>query len=278
MIQEFATQFSAGLSLLGSMRSVEDMLSGVLEPEEIEALIGEPLIKKREPPVWERLGGLADGVLAKYLSQEHPQTVAFVLNMIDSNAAATVIRDLPPEQHDDLLRRMLCARPVTDPVKDLVEETLKSELLGGGAVVVETTRHEHLAKILNGMTSDEVEKVLTNLEDVRPKAVKKLKELLFSFQDISELSHRARATVLERVPTGQLVLALHECDEEFCETVLSVLPARERRIAQNELKTLDSPSARDVRLARRAVAETALELAEQGVVVLNKKGNEEGEG
>lgn len=273
LIEEFTSQFAAGLSLLGSSRAVEEMLSGVLEPEEIERLITGPMTRKQQASVWQRLGGLAEGVLARYLTQEHPQTIAFVLNRLDSNVASATIRDLPEDQQNDILRRMLCARKPSQLVERIVEETLKAELLGGGAPVAETTRHEHLAKILNGMSGEEIDRALKSLEDVRPKAVEKLKGLLFSFADLGKLSDQARATILERVPVDKLVLALADSSDEFRDKVLSTLSSRERRIAENELKNRKEPNPRDVRSARRAIADIALQLSDEGAISLKPDGN-----
>lgn len=273
LIEEFAGQFSAGLDLLGSPRIVEQLLSGVLDPDEIEALLSSG--GAAEPSVWDRLAGLADGVLAKYLLQEHPQTIAYVLNRVSPACAAATMRHFSPELRDELMRRMLCARRATEAVQRIVVETLNSDLLGGSAAVTESHRHEHLAQIMNGMDRGDIEQILTSLEAVRPKAAKTLKGMLFTFEDMGRLSETARAAVVEAVTTDELVLALRGTEDAFRDMVLSALSSRARRMVENELSNGQAASKRDVREAQRAIADIALDLAGRGVIQLDASREED---
>lgn len=269
VLEDFAEQFGAGFNLLGSPQAVEDLLAGVVDPSEIDRLLNEPVNPDRERTLWEQLADLSEGVLAKYLMQEHPQTSAYVLNRVEPGCAATTLRHFPQETRDDLIRRMLSARSVTDAVAGIVEETLVDELLGGGSHVAESDRHDHLAKIMLGMDPEEIDGILGSLEAIRPDAVRTLKGMLFTFHNLTRLSDASRARVLEGVGTEQLVLALRGTEDEFRDDVLSVLSARQRRIVENELGTGQAMSQKDVRDARRAIAALALDLAARGEIALD---------
>ena len=119
-----------------------------------------------------------------------------------------------------------------------------------------------------------MEDVLQSLSESRPKEAEVLKGLLFTFDDIVNLSQKARSVLFDQVPTERVVLALKGTDPEFRDLVLSSLAARAKRMVEAELTNGDAAPQRDVMKARRAIADLVLEMAEKGQIELGS-GSEE---
>jgi flagellar motor switch protein FliG len=268
LIEDFTNQFNAGAELLGSAGEAESLLSGALDPEAAAEILSDVLGNSNKA-MWDRLSAAPESAIAGYLQKEHPQTFAFVLSKLSSGAAAKVMAQTPRELRNSLMRRMLSPRPVMDPMMKLLERTLHEDLLLNVARNTGADTHSKIADIINKLERDQIEDVLQSLAEDRPKDAETLRGLLFTFEDIAKLSQKARTTVFDRVPADRLVMALKGTDSAFREMILSSMGARARRMVENELNTGGPAQQRDVLKARRAIADTVLEMAERNEIEIN---------
>ena len=86
---EFANQMTSGGSLIGSFESTERMLGKTLSKERVD-LIMEEIRGPAGRTMWDKLGNVNETVLANYLKNEYPQTVAVVLSKIKPDHASRV--------------------------------------------------------------------------------------------------------------------------------------------------------------------------------------------
>ncbi len=276
LIEDFANQFAAGLNLLVSAREFEDLLTGVIPPEQAAAIPTEPA-SSEDPAIWEKISALSETVLAEYLLEEHPQTVAVVISKLEPAKAAKVMTEFPPELRDQAMRRILTAKPATDAALRVLAKALRDDLLENAAREKGADPHEQLAKIINNMDREDAEHFLQGLGDARPDSAEILKGFLFSFDDLVEMTPEARATVLDNVQSDRLTLALKGTDAAFREAVLAALPARSRRVVESELGRNEAAPARDVAEARREIVKLALDLAGRGEVQLKPASEQQSE-
>jgi flagellar motor switch protein FliG len=268
LIEEFAGYFSNGVDLIGSAGQVQQLLAGVVPPEQIADIMSEVLGNSNHS-LWERISSVSETVLAGYLVKEHPQTAALILSKVSPNCAAKVMGHLPRELRNGLMRRMLSLKPVTEPPVRLLEGAMHEDLLVNVARNTNTDSHSRLADIINKMERNQMEDVLQSLAESRPREAEVLKGLLFTFDDIVNLSPKARSVLFDQVPTERVVLALKGTQPEFRELVLSSLASRAKRMVEAELTNGDPAPQRDVMKARRAIADLVLEMAEKGQIELN---------
>jgi len=274
LIEEFATQFAGGVDLRGSASDVEQLLSGVLSPDQIADLMSD-VTGNSNHTTWERLSSVSENVFATYLTKEHPQTAALILSKVSPACAAKVMAQLPRALRNELMRRMLSIASVMEPAMRILENALQEDLLlnvsrNNGAV-----HHARMADIINKMEREQMEDVLQSLAEVRPKAAEILRGLLFTFDDIIKLPPKSRMVLFDQIPTERVVLALKGTDELFRDAILSSLASRARRIVEHELTSGGPAAQREVLKARRMIADLALEMAERGDLELNTQEDED---
>ena len=274
LIEEFAGQFSSGTNLLGSAREVEKLLSGVMPPEQIAEIMHDRR-SSSDTSIWDRVSTVSESVFASYLLKEHPQTIALILSKVKPACAAKVMGQFPPKLRNEMMRRMLTSKPPVEAPLRIVEKTLHEDLLLNLARNTGADTHARLANIINKMEREHMDDVLQNLADVRPKSAEVLKDLLFTFDDIVNLSPRARTSLFDQVPTERVVLALKGTDEGIRNMILASLASRAKRIVENELANSEPALQRDVNEARRAIADMALDMAGRGEIDLSP--SDEGE-
>ena len=257
LIEEFAHEFAAGMSLLGTARELEKLLSGVLPSEQIVEIMSD-VLGRGDSSIWERASTIPDAAIAEFIAKEHPQTAALILSKLKSDASAKVLAGLPPALRNELMRRMLSLKPIGDSALRLLEEGVHEDLILGHARHPRGATHARAAEIINNMKPEEIEELLGSLAAERPDEAAVLKRMLFRFEDVRKLAPKACAALFDQIPAERIVLALAGMDQPFCDLVLSSLAARARRIVEHELASNDPPAAKNVADARRQVAERAL--------------------
>ena len=274
VIEEFADQFAAGMSLLGTANELEKLLTGILPSEQISEVMADVLNQKPVTnTVWERSSDAQDAALVEFLQHEHPQTAALIISKLRPASAARVIGHLPEPLRNNLMRRMTVMKPLSAPAMRLLESSMHDALLTvlGKSSVNDT--NVRIADILNRMEHEIIDGILSNIEEVRPDTAKALKRLMFRFEDIAKLSAKARMTIFDQVPSEQVVLALRGTDDAFKELVLSSIASRARRMVESELASSDEPDPKAVNEARRSIADRVMELIGKREIDINVSEN-----
>jgi flagellar motor switch protein FliG len=274
LIEDFANQFAAGANLVGTASEVERLLSGVLPADQISEIMGD-ILGNADRSIWERISSVNESTLAGYVMKEHPQIAALILSRVKSSTAARVIGHLPSDRRDGIIRRMLTIRPIVDETMRQLERTLHQEFTMNAARNNQDDGQARLAEIINKLSRAQMEQVLENLAAVRPQEAEKLKNMLFTFEDIAKLSPKARGTLLEKVPNDKIVLALKGTDQAFREVMLQAMSGRVRKMIDQELNNGQPVAQREVTEARRTITDMALDLAGRGEIEINRGADEE---
>src|SRR4029077_6880361 len=141
LLIEFVSQMSSTGSLMGSYESTERLLGRFLDGEKV----GRVLEEIRGPAgrtMWDKLANVNESVLANYLKNEYPQTVAVVLSKIKPEHAARVLAALPEEFSLEVVQRMLRMESVQKDILDKVEQTLRIEFMSNLARTSKRDAHE----------------------------------------------------------------------------------------------------------------------------------------
>src|SRR3989338_4460741 len=99
--------------------------------------------------MWDKLGNVNEAVLANYLKNEYPQTVAVVLSKVKPDHAARVLTSLPEDFALECVQRMLRMEPVQREILDKIEQTLRTEFMSNLARTSKRDSHEMMADIFN---------------------------------------------------------------------------------------------------------------------------------
>ena len=125
-----------------------------------------------------------------------------------------------------------------------------------------------IADIINSLDPEEAGDAMRALEQVRPEEAAILKTMLFTFDDLPQLSERARALLFDRASIDIVILALRGTDAEFRDVVLSSMPSRGRRLVEGELNSGAFARPQEVAKARKAIADIVLAMASRNEIEL----------
>lgn len=270
IVNEFAQRCQSGSNLEGSVSEVEKLLTGVLPSDKVLEIMSQ-LRGQSYQAVWPKVSSSAPNAINNYLQKEHPQTSAFVLSKASPACSAAVTAVMAADLRDEVMRRMVSISSITPTAMRLLETTLGDELIVAARRDTGPDIHARMADILNQMDREQMDAVLQSLFSTRPKEAKIVKGLLFTFDDIARLSQESRLKLFDQIPPERIIIALKQCDAGLKELILSSVAQRSRRMIESELSSNVPSTQKDIIKVRRAIADTALEMAERGEIEINPR-------
>src|SRR3984893_9977976 len=178
MLLEFVSRMSASGALMGNFDATERLLQQYLPPERVNGIMDEI----RGPAgrnMWEKLSNVQEEVLANYLKNEYPQTIAVVLSKLKPEHAARVLGILPEELALDVVNRMLKMEAVQKEVIERVEQTLRVEFMSNLSQTRRRDAHEVMAEIFNNFDRQTETRFMTALEDDNRESADRLTPVIF---------------------------------------------------------------------------------------------------
>ncbi len=275
LLIEFVSQMSSTGSLMGSYESTERLLTRFMPGEKVGAIM-EEIRGPAGRTMWDKLGNVNESVLANYLKNEYPQTVAVVLSKIKSEHAARVLASLPEEFALEVVQRMLRMESVQKDILDKIEQTLRVEFMSNLARTAKRDAHEMMAEIFNNFDRQTENRFLTSLEERSRDAAERIKALMFTFEDLGKLDPGSIQTLLRHVEKDKLGLALKGATDSLRDVFFSNMSERAGKILREDMESLGPVRLKDVDEAQMRMVNVAKDLANKGeIMIASKQGEDE---
>jgi len=264
---EFADQLSTAGGLVGSYDSTERLLMGALPDDRVKQIMEE----MRGPAgrtMWDKLGNVNEAVLANYLKNEYPQTVAVVLSKIKPDHAARVLALLPENFSMEVIMRMLRMEAVQKEILDHVERTLRTEFMTNLARTARRDSHELMADIFNNLDRNTENRFMTALEERNRESAERIKQLMFTFDDLVRVDASGIQMLLRQVEKDQLAVALKGSSEEVKELFFANMSERAGKMMKEDMDAMGAVRLKDVDEAQSGIVQTAKALSDAGEIVI----------
>ena len=264
---EFADAISNTGSLVGSYDTTERLLTRSLGKERVEQIMDE-IRGPAGRTMWDKLGNVNEQVLANYLKNEYPQTVAVVLSKIKPDHAARVMSLLPESFAMEVVMRMLHMEAVQKEVLDGVEKTLRTEFMSNLARTARRDAHEMMAEIFNSLDRNTENRFVTALEERNRESAERIKQLMFTFEDLVRVDAQGVQVVLRHVEKDKLGLALKGASDSIKELFFKNMSERAGKMLREDMEAMGPVRVREVDEAQNAIVSLAKELANTGQIVI----------
>ena len=217
---------------------------------------------------WDKLNNVSEETLATYLKNEHPQTVALVLSKVKTVQAAKVLGVLPDELALEVIMRMIAMEPVKREVLIGIEKTLQSEFMSNLAATKKLDSYEMIAEVFNNFDRTTESKFMGLLETRAPDSATRIRELMFTFDDLGSVDAKGIQTLMRNVDKDKLAIALKGASEDMRELFFSNMSERAAKIMQEDMASKGPVRMKDVDEAQMAVVNVARDLAESGEIMI----------
>ncbi|MGY8668160.1 flagellar motor switch protein FliG [Bradyrhizobium sp. UFLA05-109] len=269
MLLEFVSRMSASGALMGNFDATERLLQQYLAPERVNGIMDEI----RGPAgrnMWEKLSNVQEEVLANYLKNEYPQTIAVVLSKLKPEHAARVLGILPEELALDVVNRMLKMEAVQKEVIESVEKTLRVEFMSNLSQTRRRDAHEVMAEIFNNFDRQTETRFITSLEEENRESAERIKALMFTFDDLVKLDSGSAQTLMRNVDKDKLAVALKSANEDVRNFFFGNMSSRAAKMLQDDMAAMGPVRLRDVDEAQALLVNLAKDLAAKGEIMLTK--------
>jgi len=264
---EFVNQMSSTGALVGTMDSTERLLRQILPEDRVDLILDE-IRGPAGRTMWDKLANVNEVVLANYLKNEYPQTVAVVLSKIRSEHAARVLSALPEDFALEVVMRMLRMESVQKDILDKVEKTLRIEFMSNLASTNRRDSHELMAEIFNNLDRTTEGRFITSLEERNREAAEKIKALMFTFEDLIRLDPGGVQTLIRGVENAKLALALKGSSDTLRDLFFSNMSERAAKILREDMEAMGPVRLKDVDDAQTEIVSVAKDYAERGEIML----------
>src|SRR3984893_11774008 len=264
---DFADTISATGSLVGSYESTERLLAKVLGKDRVNNIM-EEIRGPAGRTMWDKLGNVNEVVLANYLKNEYPQTVAVVLSKIKSEHAARVLSQLPESFAMEVVMRMLRMEAVQKEVLDDVERTLRTEFFTNLARTNRRDAHELIAEIFNGLDRSTETRFITALEERNRDSAERIKALMFTFEDLGKLDPTSVQVLLRNVDKTKLPISLKGASDVIRDLFLTNMSERAAKLLREDIAAMGPVRLKDVEESQTYLVALAKDLSARGEIVI----------
>src|ERR1700741_3385281 len=269
LLLEFVSQLSSSGALFGNYDATERLLQQYLPPDRVSNIM-EEIRGPAGRNMWEKLSNVQEQVLANYLKNEYPQTVAVVLSKLKPEHAARVLAILPEETALDVVMRMLRMEAVQKDVLERVEATLRTEFMSNLSQTRRRDAHEVMAEIFKGFDRQTETRFITTLEEHNRESAERIKQLMFTFDDLVKLDTGSAQTLMRHVDKDKLGIALKGATDSVRQFFLSNMSTRAAKMLVDEMKAIGPVRLRDVDEAQALLVNLAKDLAAKGEIMISK--------
>ena len=277
-VEELLVEFVSGMSgagaIMGSFEQTQKLLAAFMPSEKVDNLM-EEIRGPAGRTMWDKLGNVNEAVLANYLKNEYPQTVAVILSKIKSEHAARVLSALPEDFALECVMRMLRMEPVQREILDKIEQTLRTEFMSNLARTSKRDSHEMMAEIFNSFDRQTEGRFVAALEERSRDSAERIRALMFVFEDLSKLDPGGVQTLLRAVEKDQLGLALKGASDALREMFFSNMSERASKIMREDMESMGPVRLKDVDAAQMGMVQVAKDLAAKGEIMLAGAGGDD---
>ena len=207
--------------------------------------------------------------LAKFIHNEHPQTIALVLSHLNWSQAAALLTSLPPTLRADVALRMASLDQISPEIILKIAGVIGQKLKTLG----EFSRESYggvraVAEILNRLDSGSSREILDHIEQSDTNLGETIRHLMFVFEDLLLIDPLGLKEVLAKVDRKLLTIALKGTSEQLRNQVLGCMSQRGAEMLKEDMEALGPVKIKEVDAAQQQIIAVVRQLESEGVISL----------
>lgn len=274
VVQEFLERLSERDRIVGDYDRTEEFLRSVLPGEKAEAIIDD-IRGRATRNIWRKMSTIDPIQLTTYLQGEYPQTAALILSRLPAGVAARALSGFGTDVATDILNRMLTLNNVQRDALDGVERVLHAEFLSGLTRTARRDSHAVIADIFNSFDRQTEKRLMETLEVSNEDAASRIKQMMFTFDDLVKLGPSGIQTLLRGVDRALLAQSLKGASDKIREMFTENMSTRAAKMLLDDISSLPPMKMRDVESAQGSLVQYAKDLEAKGELSLGRSEDDE---
>ncbi len=254
----------------GGLEYAREILYKALGPEEAKKVLDRLSKTMANTQNFSYLSKIKPQQLADFIVNEHPQTIALILAHMDATAAAETIGYFSDDMRAEVAMRMAKLGDISPSIIKRVSAVLESKLESLASYKVEVGGPRAVADIFNRLGAKASKGTLSQIEQVDETLALSIKEMMFTFEDITDMDNNGVREILKVADKQDLMLALKSAPEELREKFFANMSERAKDAFVEEMQFMGAVKVKEVEGAQRRIVEAVQQLAEQGVLQIGE--------
>ncbi|QJD58835.1 flagellar motor switch protein FliG [Pseudomonas sp. gcc21] len=214
--------------------------------------------------------------VADVIRFEHPQIQAIVVAYLDPDMAAEVIGYFDHKVRLDVLLRVASLNTVQPSALKELNEILEKQFAGNSNTIrANMGGVKRTADIMNFLESTTESQLIEAIRDIDQDLSTKIEDLMFVFDNLSDVDDRGIQALLREVSSEILIVALKGADEAIKDKILRNMSKRASELLLDDLEAKGPVRISEVEAAQKEILTIARRMADAGEIVLGTKGGEE---
>jgi len=261
---------------VGTDEYIRKVLNEALGADKAGSVI-ERILRGRSSRGLEALKWMEAKAVGEILRSEHPQIISIVLSYLESDQAAQVLTQLPESMRAEILMRVATLDGVHPTALNELDEVLEKQFSGNGVgkSAGGFGGPKAAAEILNLVGTAQEGAIMAQIAKIDEPLSQKLQDLMFVFEDLTEVDDRGMQELLREVPGDKLIIALKAADETLKQKIFKNMSERAGQMMKDDLEAKGPVRLSEVEAAQKEILVTAKRMADEGRLALGGKGGEQ---
>jgi flagellar motor switch protein FliG len=207
--------------------------------------------------------------LAKFIHNEHPQTIALVLSHLNPTQAASLLVSLPQRIRADVAVRMANLDQISPEIIHKIASVIGQKLKTLGDFSRESYGGVRaVSEMFNRLDSGTSKDILADIEQQDTGLFETIRQLMFVFDDLLLIDQVGIKEVLSRVDRKVLTAALKGTSEQLRNHLFGAMSQRGSEMLREDIEALGPMKIREVDQAQQQIISVVRQLESEGVLSL----------
>jgi flagellar motor switch protein FliG len=214
--------------------------------------------------------------LAKFLLEEHPQTIALILAHLRPNVAKAVLMVLPEDVRAQSIKRLAQMHNFSPEIVNRISGVLCRKLQSLG----EQDRRAYggvkaVADLLNRLDGKVTTSILETIEKDSDSLALSIRNQMFTFEDFAEVPEAGLRELLSHVDKKTLATSLKSASDKLRDRIFGCMSSRAVEMMKEDMEALGPLRAKDIAQAQTEIIAAARKLESEGKMTLKNTEGEE---
>jgi flagellar motor switch protein FliG len=207
--------------------------------------------------------------IADMIRGEHPQVVAIILSLLESEVAADVLNYLQPDTRAEVIQRVASLDTVQPSAMAELEAIMKQQFSKNASAQSSSFGGVQAAAKIMNMTKTALENsIMGGLNEIDPELMLKIQDNMFTFENLVSVDNKGIQVLMRAVEPDLLMVALKNASDDCQARFFDNMSERARGMFRDDMEAKGPQRMADVEEAQKQIMRKARKLSDSGELIL----------
>jgi len=208
-------------------------------------------------------------VLAEFIKNEHPQTIALIISQLLPDEASEVLASLSDNLQMDVINRMASLENISPEMLRDVAHVLESEIKTAQTATRQIGGVKAISEMLNNMDRQASSAILVRIEENDPEMAEEIRQNMFIFEDLIKVDDKGIQEILKEVSTDILAKSMKTVSDAIKDKIFKNMSERAADMLREDIEDMGPTRLADIEKAQNEIVKVAMKLADEGKIFIS---------